>query len=369
MGSVYTEVNTKINIIPPFSYDSYQNKLFNANGVHHVGLQNIGSSSYMNATLQCLSNVKELTNKLLSENVYKQIKKDTFRVLSNAYIELLDNLWKSNRTEYSPKNFKSILEKKDQSFKGNNANDPRDLIIFLLETLHTELNKVNPKNIIFNNVYSSNFNLAFQNYVNFFKLNYDSSISGLFYGTQNSIMQCCNCNYSTNSIQCFNILIFHLEDVRKYKNYLQNLVSIIDCFQYNERFEMSTGQNQIICNNCRRKANAINRNKIIISPKILIINLNRGKGNKFNIKLYFEENLDVSNYVFNSASPKKYELIGVISLYGPSGESGHFVAYCKCKTVNYIGWYKYDDEKVAKADFNEILNYGTPYLLFYHCIK
>ena len=62
------------------------------------------------------------------------------------------------------------------------------------------------------------------------------------------MMQCNNCNYMFNSIKYFNIFVFPLKDVRKFKNY-QNQVSIMDCFEYNQRFGKSTKQNQIYCNN------------------------------------------------------------------------------------------------------------------------
>ena len=356
--------DTRSESIHPFSYNSKQNILFNKNDVHLFGLNKVDATSYMNATLQCLSNINELTNYLLSENVYHQIKIDKFRGLSNAYIELLDNLCRSNKINYSLKNFKNILRK--MNFNEKEKNNPKDLVIFLLETLHTELNKVKSENIK-NNSSGYDFELCFKNYSDFFKANFRSIISDLFYGTQNSMIQCNNCSRVFNSIKYFNILDFTLEYVRKFKNYPQNIVSIMDCFEYNEQFENSTGQNQIFCNNCKEKYNVINSNKIILSSKILIINLNRGK--EFNTKLYFEENLDITNYVFRNESPKKYELIGVVTLYGDSVNSGHFVAYFKCKPGKYIEWYKYDDTEVTISNFNEILNNGTPILLFYHYIE
>ena len=106
-----------------------------------------------------------------------------------------------------------------------------------------------------------------------------------------------------------------------------------------------------------------------MSPNILIVNLNRGRGNEFNVKLYFEENLDISNFVFHNMSPKKYELIGVVTHYGLSNESGHFIAYCKCICQKCVCWYKYNDAQISKADFSEIVNNGTPYLLFYHYME
>ena len=42
---------------------------------------------------------------------------------------------------YPPENFKKIISEMNPLFKGIAANDPKDLILFLLETMHKELNK------------------------------------------------------------------------------------------------------------------------------------------------------------------------------------------------------------------------------------
>ena len=80
----------------------------------------------------------------------------------------------------------------------------------------------------------------------------------------------------------------------------------------------------------------------------------------------YELDLDISDFVCNDKSPKKYELIGVVMHYGESGDSGHFIAYCKCKLDNI--WYKYNDSIVTKADINELYTAVIAYILFYHKI-
>ena len=58
-------------------------------------------------------------------------------------------------------------------------------------------------------------------------------------------------------------------------------------------------------------SDSINRNKLIASPNILILNLNRGKGLQFNIKIEFEEYLDIKNFLYFKDSddiPNFYEI-------------------------------------------------------------
>ncbi len=47
-------------------------------------------------------------------------------------------------------------------------------------------------------------------------------------------------------------------------------------------------------------SNSINKTKIIISPNVLIINLNRGTRLMYDIKLQFLENLEIKKYIFYS---------------------------------------------------------------------
>ena len=44
--------------------------------------------------------------------------------------------------------------------------------------------------------------------------------------------------------------------------------------------------------------NAINQTKIVCSPNILVINLNRGKGLMYNITINFGEYLEIRDYVY-----------------------------------------------------------------------
>ena len=102
-----------------------------------VGLNNIGATCYMNATLQCLSNTKKLTEYFL--NSFKQKEN---QIMTNEYYKLLLDLWDRNKNNnsFSPNSFKEVLSKENPLFKGIKVNDSKDLINFLIERFHSELN-------------------------------------------------------------------------------------------------------------------------------------------------------------------------------------------------------------------------------------
>jgi ubiquitin C-terminal hydrolase len=280
----------------------------------------------------------------------------------------LNNLWLNcNIGYYSPDAFKNIISQMNPLFAGIQANDSKDLILFLMETMHSELNTAQKINISNQNqVNQYDYQTMLKIFANYYLNNYNSIISNLFYGSYNSMMKCLKCNVIAHNIQCFNILIFPLEEVRKFKN-KKNEVNIIDCFEYYQKEELITGANQIYCNRCNTMANSLNSSKLITGPKVLVIILNRGIGMQYNVKLKFEDYIDIKKFINSKESPIFYELIGVVAHFGPSSMSGCFIAFCKSFVDNK--WYKYNDVQVNPTSFREVCNAGVPHILFYSYIK
>lgn len=178
------------------------------------------------------------------------------------------------------------------------------------------------------------------------------------------MMKCSNCNVTTNNVQCFNILIFPLEEVRKFKNRVNNQVDIEECFEFYQKYDYMTGDNQIFCNNCNKMSDCCNYTRLIICPNVLVINLNRGKGLQFDVKLNFGEYLNIQEFIYyKNDSPTYYELTGIVTHFGPSSMSGHFIAFCKSFVDHQ--WYKYNDAQVDLSSFREANSTGIPYILFY----
>ena len=174
----------------------------------------------------------------------------------------------------------------------------------------------------------------------------------------------------------FNCLIFPLEEVKKmknnsmiYNNFILNnnhSVSLRECFIYNQNSEYFTGQNQNYCNICKQLYDSIYTSRIYVSPNVLVLILNRGKGNVFNVKLDFHETIDITEFVLRREMPRiTYDLYGVITHIGQSGPNAHFVASCKSPVDK--NWYRYNDAIVSHITNikKDIIDFGTPYILFY----
>ena len=312
-----------------------------------VGLNNIGATYYMNATLQCLSNTDELTNFFL--NKFKFDASDNNKIMSNEYYNVIKNLWNrdNNNKSFSPNEFKEELSKENPLFVGIAANDSKDLINFLLERLHNELNITKNENkYLFNEINISdqlNEQLMLNIFTNEFKMKYNSIISNLFYGTLETKSQCKKCNQVKYNFQIFSFVEFPLEKVNLYcsnigkrNNYsmLNNKnpdIDLYECFEYQNTSELMTGDNQLYCNICNSCSDSLYSSNLYSTPNYLIINLNRGRGAVYECNVNFPDQLNLFNYVSFKMGNTVYELYAVISHIGLNSMSGHFIAFCKNK--------------------------------------
>ena len=117
-----------------------------------IGLKNIGATCYMNATLQCLSQIERLTKFIKSDPHLEQVIKNKSDSLTKSYKKVIDILWQSNSNQelaknsnnyyYIPNDFKNKISSMNPLFARFQANDAKYLLQFIIMTLHEELNKI-----------------------------------------------------------------------------------------------------------------------------------------------------------------------------------------------------------------------------------
>ena len=347
---------------------------------HLRGLVNIANTCYMNSTIQCFAHIKELYEYFQKDKTLNLMNepsnKDKFFIL---FGELIISLWniKDNKPLY-PYIFKEKLGNMNPLFQGPIPNDAKDLLTFILMQLHEELN--NPINInnnfnqinnIINYNMQTNKQAMFNSFANNFQQNYRSIITDLFYGLNYTETKCLFCNSSLYNYQTFNFLIFPLAQVLNNKIQTGNIinnntVTLYDCFQYNQIY---SPLNDYYCVMCKNNCQGMYATYLSVLPNIIIIILNRGKGLQYDVKIDFDENLDLKNYVEYFKEDSFYELIGVVTHYGQSGANGHFMARCKSPINGF--WYLYNDALIKKLEYFTKENFleSNPYILFYKKTK
>ena len=106
-----------------------------------------------------------------------------------------------------------------------------------------------------------------------------------------------------------------------------NCVTLYECFSFYQKTEFFSGKNQNYCDVCEQLTDSLNACRILISPNVLVLILNRGKNNVYDVKLDFYERIHITDFVLEKDSPYLiYDLYGVITILGESGLYSNFVA-------------------------------------------
>lgn len=95
------------------------------------------------------------------------------------------------------------------------ANDAKDLLIFLIEQMHNELNKTKETNLALimpDNMDPTNQQQVFQCFAQEFTKKYNSVFSTYCYGSNTSMTLCHGCNIAKYSFQCF--FIYYISFIR-----------------------------------------------------------------------------------------------------------------------------------------------------------
>ena len=203
-----------------------------------MGLPNIGNNSYMNACIQCLSNVFPLSKYFIFDKYIKDINEEnpmgSEGKIALCYAELIKMLWnqKLDLTYYNNKrcyyydqiedkeklniftNLKNEIGKNNLLYNNDIQRDASDFFLYLIDVLHEDLNRVKKRN---NNEDDYYFNendtleeLYKRKYEKFKKVN-DSIFTDIFYGMTLSITTCSECKSEYNIFEPYDIIDFPLK--------------------------------------------------------------------------------------------------------------------------------------------------------------
>ena len=389
-----TNDNNIISYIQYMNQNYFKSQLPSKYHFPKIGLYNIGSTCYMNAILQCLLHISPLFSFFIS--IYQEKNNNIFfkktnesaptkGEISDAFFEIIKLMFLEEKNKnsninsmraktvinqnynkiskaVSPEIFQKTVGKYNPQFKNLEANDSKDLILYLLQTMHQELNYWT-KNEAFTG-YPDQYNRgnSFSDFVKSYDVINFSIISNLFYGTNETITKCLKCNTYIYNFQKFEFLIFGV------RFYDKKEFSLYNGFNDYTRIDKLTGDNQYYCNVCKKLCDAEMTTKIILPPKYLLINIDYGKNKKYMPKsINYQNELDITKYMsYNVGKPIKYKLLTICSHMGSSGSFGHYIAYCKQKENGK--WYQFNDAFVSECKPEEIINGGDPYLLLYEKI-
>ena len=337
------------------------------------------SFSYINAFLQCLCNIKEFVNCFKNYKIKETIPKESQNEkLSTSFKLLIDKLYQDNNTKeikrvYTPMNLIEKISNINPLFEDISTNNEKDLINFIIMTLHEELNEtqIDPNYALESN-YENIFEIQkdkiqmYTKFVNSFNKSHSSFIQSLFFAVNYNMCQCLNCQALTYNFQIYYYLFFPLEEVRKFKSNYNNIINelnLSDCFDYARSENIMKDDNAVYCNYCKQISPNSMRTMLFSSPEILIIILNREN----DIKINFDFILNLSNYIEMKDNNMfwNFELIGIVGKDNTNEANDEFIAYYKGYYDN--NWYKYDKTIVGPINHfrSQVIDTFIPYLFLY----
>mmetsp|Transcript_5911 Transcript_5911/g.20847 ORF Transcript_5911/g.20847 Transcript_5911/m.20847 type:complete len:708 (-) Transcript_5911:49-2172(-) len=183
-----------------------------------VGLSNLGNTCFMNSALQCLSNTAALTNYFLGPT-WKDDLNPTNPLgnggaIAEAYASLVEQMWSASSTmAVSPRHVKQVIGRCAPQFAGFLQHDSQELLGFLLDALHEDLNRIRSKPLIEMPTGDGTNDREVSELVwERYKLRNDSMIQDLFAGQYRSELEC-PCGNVSVSFDPYNCVTLELPQV------------------------------------------------------------------------------------------------------------------------------------------------------------
>lgn len=393
-----------------------------------TGLVNLGNSCYMNCVLQCLSATPQLTefffpnnNSTVSSNYRQHINVNNTLgskgIVTNCFVQLLQNLFKNTGGSFSPSTFKKIIGSLSPGgqFASFDQQDCVEFLEFLLDSLHEDLNQMvvmdskerkaiveltqeqeQAREVLPVRLAST---VEWERYL---KLNF-SVVVDYFQGQYLSHLKCLECGNTSSTYNAFSILSLPIPE--RLTNTGESV--LLDyCLKEFTTTELLDENNKWHCPSCKRFTKLTKTISITRLPQVLIINFkrfsmtNNGYFHKLDtfVKYPVRETLDLSNYwpkigtyinkgtgkeisteqelkylsslaTRNQVPPFRYKLYGVVNHFG-NLTTGHYTSYVykPSDDKKARGWCYFDDSKVTyNCSTSQVLNKNA-YCLFYQRI-
>ena len=170
----------------------------------------MGNTCYMNSVISTLSNCIELTIYFLKGDYKNDINDKDPKIVEiiEEYNNIINQLWKEQIEVIKLNKFKSLIEEKNQIFKGNQQHDANEFLISLLNFLNEGL-KAEPENKeneeIKEGENENDEEKSKKSWLSYNNLN-ESIITYLFCGQLKQILTCPDCGNSKTKFECFNII-------------------------------------------------------------------------------------------------------------------------------------------------------------------
>ncbi|KAE8293525.1 Rho-related GTP-binding protein RhoA-C [Larimichthys crocea] len=335
-------------------------------GSGRVGLKNIGNTCFLNAIVQCLSHTCGLRDYcLLKRYTQEKFSKEDAKLME-AFTQVLSGLWDENEggRVVNPRQFYNLFKEAVPYFSGYSQQDAQEFLRFLLDKLHTEINRrpyvrrtgKEPEQKYARFRISEEAAVMWKKHLE----RDDSRIVDLFSGQLRSSLHCSVCSHYSNTFDVFCDLSLPIP-----KRSSAGEVTLRQCLDLFSQEEKLDKENSPMCERCNRHTECTKRLSIQRFPQVIVIHLNRFTMSRWSISkstVYVSfplTNLDLGPYGPVDCGPVLYDLYAICNHAG-TVNMGHYTACCSDEN----GWCFYNDSSVTSVSENQ-LQTSQAYVLFY----
>ncbi|XP_030632094.1 ubiquitin carboxyl-terminal hydrolase 32 isoform X1 [Chanos chanos] len=176
-----------------------------------TGLSNLGNTCFMNSSIQCVSNTKPLTDYFISgRHLYELNRTNPIGMrghMAKCYGDLVQELWSGTQKNVAPLKLRWTIAKYAPRFNGFQQQDSQELLAFLLDGLHEDLNRVHEKPYVElkDSDGRPDLEVATEAWENHLRRN-RSIVVDLFHGQLKSQVKCKTCGHISARFDPFNFL-------------------------------------------------------------------------------------------------------------------------------------------------------------------
>uniref|UniRef100_A0A8C8EHZ6 Ubiquitin carboxyl-terminal hydrolase n=1 Tax=Oncorhynchus tshawytscha TaxID=74940 RepID=A0A8C8EHZ6_ONCTS len=237
---LFSVKNSSYSLPPYHPYNSYEcSEGRQSEQAGLCGLSNLGNTCFMNSALQCLSNVPPLTEYFLKDKYNDELNEDNplgmKLEIAKAYAEITKQSWSGKYSYVTPRPFKTQVGCFAPQFSGYQQQDSHELLAFLLDGLHEDLNRIRKKPYILLKDAEGRPDkvVAEKAWENHIKRN-DSIIVDIFHGLFKSTLVCPVCTKVSVTFDpfCYLTLPLPMKKERTLEVYLVRLDPLAKPTQY-----------------------------------------------------------------------------------------------------------------------------------------
>ncbi|XP_072651323.1 ubiquitin carboxyl-terminal hydrolase 17-like protein 6 [Canis lupus baileyi] len=294
-----------------------------------AGLQNMGNTCYVNATLQCLTYTEPLASYVLSQKHGTACRKQTSCMLCTLQAHM-------TRVLCHPGRVLRPLPLLLAAFHTHKQEDAHEYLMFILDAMQQACL---PEDKPSDSQHAQDSTL----------------IQHIFGGYWRSQIQCLHCQGISSTLEPYLDISLDIGAAQSVSQALEQLV----------KPELLEGENAYHCSKCLEKVPA---SKVLTwhsCAKVLILVLKRFSdftGNKMTKEMQYPECLDMQHYLSEQrAGPLVYVLYAVLVHAGWSCHSGRYFCFVKAGNGQ---WHKMDDAKISACVVTCALR-QLAYVLFY----